>query len=498
MDYRLMLNRDEVDRCRKLAREIATHLLRYTSRHTSTGVERATLRAMGVEGDWKGTPLTTCVVDTLGKERLRDGAAYWLGAVMVAEKSNALEAARLIAQKGLPKKSSAKRPHAEIRKVTRAAFAPFLKEMERAEKARRSRARQFRQRWGSGDVICGISTGHVDRDVKAVQELAEKRAVAGVVITPPFPGDNESLVGKGAGWRGKYNILSVIDQCDTWQEKARQQKGKPLEVLWGGEGLTSPEVVIRLSTSSLAGLEYDCFTLAQCEGVHFKRAIVDQEFIFQISARAGLSITVPSDRWYPRADAYAHGHELIMGQVIIEGIASLAGMALEDVGSRHGLIMGDRGAERDALLYELAHAQLVRELFPQVELAFRLAEESKDQKLGVGIASLCGHSALYALMPKKGKAAGTWYDQLHHDVHPLYSLLSGVCHELQFAHHGKISRRTHMILERAMKGLQQMHRRDFLKLVSSGRQGLFAIPEKGAGLDGVVQKGRFYWSPVMD
>ncbi len=130
MQSRLILDRDQIDQCRKIAREIATHLARYSSRHTSVAIEDATLRALGVHGLYKDRQLSEVVIERIGRDCLREGAAYWLGAAMVEWNCTALVAAKRIAKSGFAPRKDAKLPHGEIRRMTRAALAPFIKSIE--------------------------------------------------------------------------------------------------------------------------------------------------------------------------------------------------------------------------------------------------------------------------------------------------------------------------------------------------------------------------------
>ena len=52
-----------VDDCRVLARQIAADVHSYIDTHTSVGVERTTLRALGVDGvDEHGVPLVNAAI----------------------------------------------------------------------------------------------------------------------------------------------------------------------------------------------------------------------------------------------------------------------------------------------------------------------------------------------------------------------------------------------------------------------------------------------------
>lgn len=491
MQFRLMLDRDHVDRSRKLGRELAYHVHRYIDRHTSEAVERATLRALGVVGQQGREPLTAAVLQQMGKERLRDGAAYWLGAVMIAQRCDAAAAAQHIVRQGFPEKSDGALPHAEIRRVTKAALQRYQAEVARAAQQRQPRG-GGRRRTGRLDEYVVIATGDVGQDVRAVAAW-QQRGVTGALIQPPLACTDTTLVGKGRGWWGRYDAIAAIAQLG-----AAARPGGAL--MWQGHHLMAPELAIPITTGPFSAMAYDCLTMAHRGGVHFKRAMVDQQFLYRLLAEAQVDVWVSSDRWRTDIDGYARGHEFLMGQLFIEAMGEMAGLPLESIRPCHGLIMPNGAEERrnDVLLHEVAHAQLLRELFPQVPLSFVLDTDGSSATLAAGIANLCDYASVVYATHTADKRAAAQMQARQAAARQLHALLGGIGHDLSFVTNGAISRRTHTVLEKVVNSLEQVHRRDFLKLAAEQTDGLFVLPDRGAGIDGVYQKNRHYWNPLEE
>src|SRR5687767_4344655 len=99
---RVALDQALVDRCRNVARDIASEVQEFIDAHTSVGVERTVARALGVEGvDDAGTPLANRLVDRLHEAKLLErGVSFYLGREMLRRKSSALEAAERLAYAG--------------------------------------------------------------------------------------------------------------------------------------------------------------------------------------------------------------------------------------------------------------------------------------------------------------------------------------------------------------------------------------------------------------
>ncbi|MBI2346542.1 MAG: hypothetical protein HYV03_06635 [Deltaproteobacteria bacterium] len=488
MQFRLMLDRDQVDRCRKMAREIATQLEKYAGRHTSVAIERAALRAMGVHGESRGQPLTEAVVEQIGKERLRDGAGYWLGYAMWKGKCDAQAAAQHIAKSGLPTEIPRGLPHGEIRRIARSAAEPYFARVL-ARQGKLDNA-DMRRRGGPRAIVV-VKTGHLKRDIEAVKGLA-KAGVDGMLVRPPIAADKEHLTAKFGGWRGhQYDLLEAV-------HKTGAAAGRAL-FIWGGNHLLMPEVLIDAAAESLHAVEYDCLTLTRLGKVHFKRAIVDQRFIFRFLPRAGIALQVASDRWLDLVDGYSRGHELPMGIMLIEAMGEEAGLQPEQISPCGGLVIRESRAERLAL--ELAHAQLTRELFPHAALGFYCpAEETSPESLPLAVAIANVTEASYCVLAGPGSRSVAIEAAMGavHRLRAIGALFNDTADDIAFSNNGKVIRRTHTVLNELTKALQMLHHRDFLKLTAEEREGLFAVPDGGAGIEGVLQKGKYYWHPVEE
>lgn len=486
MQFRLMLDRDQLTRSRKIAREIATHLQKYVVRHTSTAIERAALRAMGVHGLHAGKPLTEAVIEKIGKDRLRDGAGYWLGYAMWEGKKGAQAAAQHLVKSGVPEELPRGLPHGEIRRMAREAATPHFQHLAAAAEKRDSgggRRRRF---------IAAVETGNLARDCEAIKHLV-KDGVDGVLLRAPIAADTEQLDAKTGGWRGqKYDLFDAI------HKGAAAADGR--HFIWGGNHLLAPETIVACGAEPIHAVEYDCLTLARCGGVHFKRAIVDQQFLYRFMARVGIGVSVASDHWRPLIDSYQDGHELLVGMMLIEAMGEDAGLPLEKIVPRHTLVIPQNG-RADRLSLELAQAQLTRELFPQVPLGIAVdcaTDAAVDITLAGAIANVVDFAAILLQRVGKEKDAAAAMQTALATARQANNWFGDCGDDLLFAANGKIIRRTHHLLEQAVKELQHVHRRDFLKLVAAETKGLLAMPDTGAGIDGVVQKGKYYWNPIED
>ncbi|MBI4237818.1 MAG: hypothetical protein HY696_05295 [Deltaproteobacteria bacterium] len=500
MQFRLMLDRDQVDQCRKGARELAKHIHRYVDRHTSESVEVATLRSLGVTGDHQGQTLAAAVVEKIGKERLREGAAYWLGAVMATKQCDVAKAAHQLVRDGCPDSRQTRLPHAEIRQVTKAALQPFQHTCEQAAR-RRVGTTNPRRRTTAVESWLTVASGDGAADVRLVAELASGQAT-GAVLHPPFATKIAGLTAKPRGWRNHYAVLDVVKKCAHAVEMHAERRQKaPFAFVLGGCGAATLEAVTASVATELTGVEFDLLTAARCHGLHFKRALVDQQFLYRICGKSGIGLLVAGDGWRAVADGYAYGHELVLGHMLIEALATMAGVPFEGIVARLAPVLKEgEGARSDRVAHELAHLQVERELFPQAPLFMACAATTPDPcGLHATLAVLCGldGAIVDTLTAKKVEQQRLHAAREHIDA--IWRHGGDVAEELTYIPNGKIHRRAHTILEKMQKTLQQLQRRDLLKLGGDEpAPGLFAIPDSGVGLDGVLQKHKYYWNPLEE
>ena len=87
-----------------------------------------------------------------------------------------------------------------------------------------------------------------------------------------------------------------------------------------------------------------------------------------INSYAGVVINTGEDNYLTTSDAFDEAHTVLASQFINEQFALLAGLPPEQMGLGHAFEM-DPGLE-NGFLYELAQAQMAREIFPQAPLKY--------------------------------------------------------------------------------------------------------------------------------
>ncbi|NLG64736.1 MAG: D-lysine 5,6-aminomutase subunit alpha, partial [Actinobacteria bacterium] len=93
-----------------------------------------------------------------------------------------------------------------------------------------------------------------------------------------------------------------------------------------------------------------------------RRTFVDQYLARLLNARAGIIINTGEDNYLTTADALEKGYTVISSDFINEEFASRAGLEPWQMGIGHAFEIDP--STPDQVLYQIADAQLVRQLFP--------------------------------------------------------------------------------------------------------------------------------------
>jgi beta-lysine 5,6-aminomutase alpha subunit len=95
--------------------------------------------------------------------------------------------------------------------------------------------------------------------------------------------------------------------------------------------------------------------------INMRRTFVDQYFSRRIIARSGIVINTGEDNYLTTADAVEKAHTVLASQFVNEAFAKRAGLAEEQMGLGHAFEINPW--LEDSFLFEIAQAQLVRQIF---------------------------------------------------------------------------------------------------------------------------------------
>jgi beta-lysine 5,6-aminomutase alpha subunit len=512
MSGKLNLDPALVAQARELARAAAQPVVDLARTHTTVSVERAVLRLAGLDGaDDDGMPwvnrLTDAVRESVGLEH---GVALPAWDAMLAGGYRDLRTLAVDAATGLVK---FRLPAGEDADAARDAAARSVKkgisriDAQRAERDRMLAATSDPPKpW----IYLIVATGDIYEDIPQAQAAAREGADVIAVIRST----GQSLldyVPEGAtreGYAGTYATQENFRLMRAALDDTSRELGRYVRLTNYASGLCMPEI------ASLAGLERLDMMLNDCMyGIIFRdinpvRTFIDQRFSRQVHARAGIVINTGEDNYLTTADAVDAAHTVVVSQLLNEYFGREAGLADAQLGLGHAFEINPELP--DSFLLELAHALLIRELFPDAPLKYMPPTKHMTGNVFAGYLldaffNLCGvmtdQSILLVGMMTEGIHTPFLSDRdlALENVNYVRRAAGRLGASFAPEPDGLIARRARQVLGEAIDLLRDIGSQGLLNAIAAGTFGVTKRPpDGGRGLDGVVERADGYYNPAEE
>jgi len=356
------LHKKQVSQVKRLAKEIADHVQAYIEKHSTVSVERTILRLYGVDGvDSEGTPLPNRLVDILlEKGWLNSGVSRYFAAAMMETGRDANTTAELISQ--------GKVEFGEVSKFSQVDIQE--KEEELSRKAiKQEKIKKYplpKQPWR----YMIVATGNVYED----RIQAKSAAMGGADIIAVIRSTAQSLLdyipygptteGFGGTYATQANFKIMREALDEISEK----EGRYIRLTNYSSGLCMPEIAACAAYEDLDILLNDSMYGILFRDINMKRTFVDQYFSRLICSRAKIIINTGEDNYLTTSDAIENAYTVTASQLINEAMAKNALLSEDLLGLGHAFEINPQ--VENAFMYELAHAQLARQLFPGAPIKY--------------------------------------------------------------------------------------------------------------------------------
>ena len=365
----LQLNGDLVDRARTAASAIADDIQRHIEEHTTDTTERATLRLLGVAGvNEIDVPLVNLVVEQ-ARDLLPGGIMRPFVDLMNQTGRSAQEVGEGVAAGDLSL--------AEVADDRRAAAEARAGELAAEGVARIDavRARRNELVAQTGEplkpyVYVIVATGNIYED--AAQAKAAARAGADVIAVirttaqslldyVPFGETTEGFGGTYATQENFRLMRAALDEVG-------EELGRYIRLCNYASGLCMPEIATMGALERLDMMLNDSMYGIIFRNINMERTFVDQYLSRLINARAGIIINTGEDNYLTTADAFDKGYTVVSSDFINEAFALRANLEPWQIGLGHAFEINP--AKPDQVVYQIADAQLVRQLFPGYPLKY--------------------------------------------------------------------------------------------------------------------------------
>ncbi|MBR4165091.1 MAG: D-lysine 5,6-aminomutase subunit alpha, partial [Lachnospiraceae bacterium] len=208
------------------------------------------------------------------------------------------------------------------------------------------------------------------------------------------------------------------------------------------------------------------------------------------------------------ADAYEEAHTVLASQFLNEAFAKCAGLPEEQMGLGHAFEMDPDLP--NAFLYELAQAQMAREIFPNAPLKYMPPTKFMTGNIFRGHVQDALFNMVTILTGQKIHLLGMMTEAIHtpfmsdralaiENAQYIFRTMADFGSEIEFKEGGIIRSRAAEVLQKAANLLGEIEQ---MGLFATLEKGVFADIKRpldgGKGLEGVVRKADGYFNPFIE
>lgn len=511
MQSKLGLDLGKIERARSLAHSIADEVQKFADNYTTVSVERTLCRLVGIDGtDKNDVPLPNVVVDSLkANNALGEGALFYIGNAMVETGMSPQQIADKIASGEL---DITKLPFTSKKEIQSKLDAVVNESISRIKK-RRERREKYLSDLGEGPrpyLYVIVATGNIYEDV--VQAEAAARQGADIIAVIRTTGQSLlDYVPYGATTEGFGGTFATQENFRIMREaldKVGEEVGRYIRLCNYCSGLCMPEIAAMGAFEGLDVMLNDALYGILFRDINMQRTLIDQFFSRVINGFAGVIINTGEDNYLTTADAFDEAHTVLASDFINEQLALMAGIPEEQMGLGHAFEMNPE--LENGFLYELAQAQMIREIFPKAPLKYMPPTKFMTGNIFKGhiqdalfnIAGIWTGQGIQLLgMPTEAIHTPFMSDRFLaiENARYIFGNMKDIGSEIEFKEGGIVRERAKKVLDDATELLDKITKEG---LFSALEKGMFGDVKRsktgGKGLEGVVAKGDNYLNPFVN
>ena len=505
MKSKLGIDFDKVGHAREMARKIADQVQDFVDGYTTVAVERTLCRLLGIDGvDVHAVPLPNILVDELKEKNvLGEGILFFLGNVMVETGMTPQEIAEQVAAG----KVDVTRVPVCTPGQREKALQPYIEASIRRISDNRKRRENYIATIGEGAkpyLYVIVATGNIYEDVVQAQAAARQGAdVIAVIRTTgqslldyvPYGATTEGFGGTFATQENFRIMRKALDEVG-------EEVGRYIRLCNYCSGLCMPEIAVMGALEGLDVMLNDALYGILFRDINMQRTLVDQFMSRVINGFAGVIINTGEDNYLTTADAVEEAHTVLASDLINEQLALLAGLPEEQMGLGHAFEM-DPMLE-NGFLYELAQAQMTREIFPKATLKYMPPTKFMTGNIFRGHIQDALFNMIGIWTSQGIQLLGMPTEAIHtpfmsdrylsiENARYIFNNMKNIGDEVVFKENGIIQNRAKEVLDKATVLLEKIEREGLFTALEKGIFADIKRPKNGGkGLDGVCAKGKNY------
>ncbi|WP_455193875.1 lysine 5,6-aminomutase subunit alpha [Eubacterium ramulus] len=508
---KLGLNQELIAKARASAHNVAADVQAFIDEHTTVTVERAVCRLLGIDGvNEVEVPLPNVVVDHL-KEKgvLSGGVSFYVGNAMVALGVGPQEIAEKVSSGEV---DLTKLPVASLDEIKAAIWPIAEATTERVAKNVAQRNAYLESYGGDKEgpyLYLIVATGNIYEDI--TQAVAAAKQGADIIAVIRTTGQSLlDYVPYGAtteGFGGTYATQENFRLMRAALDKVGEEEKRYIRLCNYCSGLCMPEIAAMGALERLDVMLNDALYGILFRDINMQRTLVDQYFSRIINGYAGVIINTGEDNYLTTADAVEEAHTVLASQFLNEQFALMAGLPEEQQGLGHAFEISPD--VENGFLYELAQAEMAREIFPKAPLKYMPPTKFMTGNIFRGHVQDALFNAVTIMTGQKIHLLGMMTEAIHtpfmsdralaiENAQYIFRTMKDFGSELQFKEGGIIQSRANEVLQKATDLLVEIEHQGMFATLE---QGIFADIKRpkdgGKGLDGVVVKDDNYFNPFI-
>ncbi|MCK9302025.1 MAG: lysine 5,6-aminomutase subunit alpha [Bacteroidales bacterium] len=508
---KLGIDFERVKYAKHIAGKIAGDVQKFVDGYTTVAVERTICRLLGIDGvDQNAVPLPNIVVDELHTAGiLGEGVFFILGNAVIETGLTPQEIAENIAVGKLDLKAINVHSQEEVS----AALKPFLDAAIKKIKDRRSKRENFIATVGEGAkpyLYVIVATGNIYEDV--VQAQAAARQGADIIAVIRTTGQSLlDYVPYGAtteGFGGTYATQENFRIMRKALDEVGDEVKRYIRLCNYCSGLCMPEIAVMGALEGLDVMLNDALYGILFRDINMQRTLVDQYFSRVINGFAGVIINTGEDNYLTTADAFEEAHTVLSSDLINEQLALLAGLPEEQMGLGHAFEMDPQ--LKNGFLYELAQAQMTREIFPKAPLKYMPPTKFMTGNIFRGHIQDALFNQISIWTGQGIQLLGMLTEAIHtpfmsdrylsiENAKYIFNNMHDIGNEVEFKDGGIIKERAKFVLDKSINLLENLEKEGLFTALEKGIFADIKRPKNGGkGLAGVTEKGSNYMNPFID
>ena len=507
----LDLDQKIIARAREAAADIADEMDRFIRRRSTVAVERTTLRLLGIDGvNPEEIPYPNMVVDrAAGQGLLVDGVTALIARAVVQTGRDPQTIAEAIATGELDLESLPTISEEELRRVGDDLAARALARITANRAIRDDALENYVDRPTPLHYVI-VATGNIYED--AVQAKTAARQGADIIAVIRSTGQSlldyvpygPTTEGFGGTYATQANFKIIREALD----EVGEELGRYIRLCNYCSGLCMPEIAAMGALERLDVMLNDALYGILFRDINPRRTFIDQYYSRMINAYAGVVINTGEDNYLTTADAIEAAHTVTASQFINEQFALRSGLPPEQMGLGHAMEINPE--IENGFLFELAQAQLARDLFPDAPLKFMPPTKYMTGNIFRGHIQDALFNLIGAWTNQGIQLLGMMTEAMHTPhMGDRYLALENAQYvmnnardlggEIEFKKDGIIQSRAQRVLQEACDLLEEVRQKGLFESLAAGR---FADVERpvdgGKGRHGVFERGANYYNPIED